>query len=302
MRFRDKRGAWIAAVAVLVLASAFGWHTFSAVWWDLHPPRRPLTAPDRAAALRLLPGLESVEVRTDDGLLLRGWFAPGRDGSAVVLVHGLGANRAELLPEAAVVLRRGHAVLLLDSRSSGESEGRLVTWGDRERQDVQAELRWLRARPGVDPARVGLYGFSVGASTVAMVAAADPSVWAVALGPVWPSLRAELGHRFTLRHGRSATLAFLIFRLSGVDVDAVRPVDAIVNIVPRPLLFLFGSLDQDTPSALEEALADRAPGAVRWKVVGAGHGGFSQVDPKVLDAALGEFFDGSLSAPGPPPQ
>lgn len=291
---------FIAALAALVVGG-IGWRTVSAARRDLHPQRRRLSDQDLAEARRALPGIEQVELRTDDGLLLRGWFAPGRDGSAVALVHGLGANRAQLLPEAALLLHHGHGVLLLDSRSSGESEGRVATWGDQERKDVEAELRWLRTRPGVDPARVGLYGFSVGASAVAMVAAADPGIRAVALGPVWPSLRAELGHRHPLTHGRSGALAALVFRLSGVDVDAVRPVDALARIVPRPLLFLSGSRDDDTPSETMDSLAARAPGAVRWRVEGAGHGGFSQVDPNGLDAALGGFFDGALSAPVLPP-
>jgi len=298
---RDGRGVWIAAAGAVLLAGVIGWRTVSAARHDLHPARRRLTEQDRAAALRSLPGLEEVELRTDDGLLLRGWFAPGRDRSAVVLVHGLGANRAELLPEAALLLRRGHGVLLLDSRNSGESEGDISTWGDQERRDVAAALRWLRVHPGVDPSRVGLYGFSVGASTVAMVAAVDPGVRAVALGPVWPSLRAELGHRYSLLHGRSAALAVLTFRLSGVDVDAIRPVDVVARISPRPMLFLSGTRDEDTPFAMEDALAARVPGAVRRRMEGAGHGGFSQVDPKGLDAALGEFFDGALSTLARPP-
>jgi fermentation-respiration switch protein FrsA (DUF1100 family) len=148
---------------------------------------------------------------------------------------------------------------------------------------------------------VGLYGFSVGASTVAMVAAVDPGVRAVALGPVWPSLRAELGHRYSLLHGRSAALAALTFRLSGVDLDAIRPVDVVARISPRPTLFLSGTRDEDTPFAMEDALAARVPGAVRRRMEGAGHGGFSQVDPKGLDAGLGEFFDAALSAPASPP-
>jgi len=299
---RPRRGALvIAALAALVLGG-IGWRTVSAARRDLHPQRRRASDQDLAEAQRALPRLERVELRTDDGLTLRGWFAPGRDGSAVILVHGLGGNRAQLLPEAALLCRRGHAVLLLDSRGSGESEGQVASWGDRERKDVEAALRWIRARPGVDPARVGLYGFSVGASTVALVAAADPAIRAVALGPLWPSLRAELGHRYPLAHARSAALAALVFRLSGVDVDAVRPVDALASIVPRPLFFLSGSRDDDTPSEVTDSLFARAPGAVRWRVEGAGHGGFSQVDPKGLDAALGGFFDGALTAPVLPPR
>ncbi len=284
----------MAGFAILLVVSVT-WHTVPAALRDLHPQRRPPTDADLAGARRSLPGLEPAELRTEDGLVLRGWYAPGSRGSAVVLVHGLGANRAELLPEAALLLRRGHSVLLFDSRASGASEGSLATWGDRERRDVGAALRWVRSRPGVDPARVGLYGFSVGASTVALSAAADPLVRAVALGPVWPSLRDELRHRFPLTHLKSALVAAGVFRLSGVDVGAVSPVEAIRRIAPRPLLFLSGALDDDTPAAIDDALAAQVPNSLRWRAQRAGHGGFFQADPTGLDAALGEFFDRALS-------
>jgi dienelactone hydrolase len=285
-----------AGLAVLVLG-AVAWRTVPAARRDLHPPRRRLSEADRAEGRRALPGLEPVEFRTVDGLALRGWFAPGRDGSAVVLVHGLGGNRTQLLPEARLLLRRGHSVLVFDSRASGESEGELSTWGDRERSDVAAALQWVRARPGVDPARVGLYGFSVGASTVALVAAADPAVRAVALGPVWPSLEAELRHRFPIAHARSASLAALVFRCAGVHLDVVRPEDAIRRIPPRPLLFLSGTRDEDTPSDVMDALEAEVPGSVRWREEGAGHGGFFETDPAGLDAILGGFFDRALVRP-----
>ena len=279
----------------MLLVAAVTWRTVPAALHDLHPRRLSPSAADLGAGRQLLPGLEPASFRTDDGLTLQGWFAPGGKGSAVVLVHGLGANRTQLLPEAALLLRRGHSVLLFDSRASGDSEGSLASWGDRERRDVAAALRWVRSRPGVDPARVGLYGFSVGASTVALSAAADPLVRAVALGPVWPSLADELRHRFPLTHARSGLVAALVFRLAGVDVGAVRPVEAIQRIAPRPLLFLSGALDDDTPPAVEDALADQVPTSVRWHVPRAGHGGFFQADPTGLDAALGEFFDRALS-------
>jgi uncharacterized protein len=284
----------IALGCATVLGALVVLRTVPLAWRDLHPARRALTDADRTEAGRTLPGLEPVEFRTDDGLVLHGWFAPGRDGSAVVLVHGLGGNRAELLPEASVLLRHGHAVLLFDSRASGESEGTLATWGDRERRDVAAAVRWVRTRSGVDPARIGLYGFSVGASTVALAAAEDASVRAVALGPVWPSLDAELHRKFQLSRGRPAVLAEAVFRLGGVDVDAVRPVDALPRIPPRPVLFISGSRDEDTPSEVVDGLAARVPGALRWNVQGGGHGGFGEVDPRGLDATLGGFFDRAL--------
>ena len=55
-----------------------------------------------------------------------------------------------------------------------------------------------------------------------------------------------------------------------------------------------GTRDDDTPSELVDGLVARVPGALRWSVPGAGHGGFGEVDPEGLDATLGGFFDRAL--------
>jgi len=70
--------------------------------------------------------------------------------------------------------RQGIAVLRLDDRGVGQSGGdsRLATTADLMR-DAQAALRYLRARPSIDPARTGLIGHGAGGN-VALLAA----VWA----------------------------------------------------------------------------------------------------------------------------
>ena len=54
--------------------------------------------------------------------------------------------------------------------------------------DAEAALAFLRARPEIDPRRVGLIGHSYGGEIAPMVAAADPAVAAVVLmaGPARP--------------------------------------------------------------------------------------------------------------------
>lgn len=59
-----------------------------------------------------------------------------------------------------------------------EAMGRLAAQYVR---DVRAGLAWLRARPDVDPARVGLMGISLGAMIASHVAAADPDLKGVVL-------------------------------------------------------------------------------------------------------------------------
>lgn len=260
----------------------------------LRPARTVVSESQRKHAAQVLPHLEEIVLRTQDGLALRGWFSPGRRGDAVVLVHGQWGNRAQLLPEAELLSRRGHGVLLYDSRCSGESDGDLSTWGDRERLDARAAVDFLAARPGVDASRLGIYGFSVGASTAALSGAADRRLHAVALGPTWTSLDDELSDKFQSWGLLSSLPARLSFRLGGVDVGAVRPIDVVGSIAPRPLLLFSATADWDTPLPVMDRIAQRAPTAERWTMVSAEHGGYATFDPAGLDAHFGGFFDRAL--------
>ena len=58
----------------------------------------------------------------------------------------------------------GYSVLLFDLRSSGESEGDAVTFGFRERGDVQGAVRYLKERWDADGENVGALGLSHGRS------------------------------------------------------------------------------------------------------------------------------------------
>ena len=75
---------------------------------------------------------------------------------------------------AATMARQGIAVLRLDDRGVGQSGGdnRLATTADRVR-DAEAALVFLRLRPSIDPAHVGLIGHGEGGN-VALLAAGQP--------------------------------------------------------------------------------------------------------------------------------
>jgi uncharacterized protein len=75
------------------------------------------------------------------------------------------------------LLERGIAAASFDKRGVGESTGDWRDTGPVEQAaDVAAQLACLRESPGVDPARLGLFGHSQGGWVVLEVAAQDPSV------------------------------------------------------------------------------------------------------------------------------
>jgi len=103
----------------------------------------------------------------------------------VVMAHGFGTTRdSGLAPFAAAFVRAGCDVLTFDYRGFGGSEApvgapRQDVDHRRHREDYRAALAFVRARPGVDPDRVALWGTSYSGGHVLAVAAEDHRVAAV---------------------------------------------------------------------------------------------------------------------------
>ncbi len=85
----------------------------------------------------------SVAVRTADGVDLAGWYLPSSNGAAVVLLHGAGSTRSNVLDEAEVLARNGFGVLMIDARGHGESGGRAMDFGWHGDADVAAATAFL---------------------------------------------------------------------------------------------------------------------------------------------------------------
>jgi predicted acyl esterase len=134
----------LAAVAALGLASPAAGFTRT---------DQPLTMGDGVAL--------ASSLYTPDGP------APAGGWPAVLLLHGLGGNRASMNPIAEQYLApHGYTVLTVDARGHGESGGQSTLVGSRELADYAAALAWLRAQPGVSDAKVGALGFSLGGGSV----------------------------------------------------------------------------------------------------------------------------------------
>lgn len=120
------------------------------------------------------------------GIMLAGTFTrPEGDGPhpAVVLISGSGPQDRDealmghrpFLVLADHLTRRGIAVLRYDDRGVGRSTGdfRAATHDDFV-SDALAAVAWLKDRPGIDPARIGLVGHSEGGVAAPLAAVKQP--------------------------------------------------------------------------------------------------------------------------------
>ena len=117
-------------------------------------------------------------------------FVEGKRYPAVVMVYGgptvqtvqrrWGERRGN--QTAQLFTQRGYVVFALDNRGSG-GRGRKFTealyhrLGGVEVEDQLAGVAWLKARPFVDPARIGVYGWSYGGYMTLMLLGQSPGTF-----------------------------------------------------------------------------------------------------------------------------
>ncbi len=115
----------------------------------------------------------------------RGWFyASGGKGVApcVVLAHGFGGTKELRLDAYAERFARvGYHAMVFDYRHFGGSEGapRQILNIRKQHQDWEAAIGHARSIPGVDPARIVLWGTSFSGGHVVAMAARDTAIAAV---------------------------------------------------------------------------------------------------------------------------
>lgn len=136
-------------------------------------------------ALRANPPVTPTRVRyaSDDGLLIPAFlFRPNTpNGAAVVHPHGGPSAQyvAEWDPVAQWLVAKGYTFIAPNYRGSTGygvpfEHANYGDWGGGDMRDCLAAARYLHNVPGVDPARIALYGASYGGYMAACCLARDP--------------------------------------------------------------------------------------------------------------------------------
>ena len=142
---------------------------------------------------------QDVRIASGDGTTLAATLTlpdaavPAGGWPAVIVMHGLGGNRASSLAIAqGMGVSERYAVLAFDARGHGDSGGLIGIDGPREIADVRAVFAWLRDRPDVADARIGGYGVSYGGGAAWNSLAAGVPWAALAIWMSWTDLRQAL--------------------------------------------------------------------------------------------------------------
>lgn len=222
---------------------------------------------------------ERVGITSRDGLKLQGKYYEGRPGAPLLLFfHGYrSTSERDGSGGFSICREKGWNAMMADQRGHGESEGRTITFGVKERFDVLDWIDWAVDRFGEEQ-EIYLVGVSMGAATVLMAAGEGfpPQVKGVWADCGYSSVEGVLRH--TIRHRRMPEkAAWAATRLGarlfgGFDPCEKSPLEA-VKSASVPILLIHGEGDGIVPHemALELQRACAAPVEL-VSVPGACHG------------------------------
>lgn len=262
----------------------------------LHPLRRELSRElIREADLafsRFGAHREEFDVPASDGIPLRGWKVRPRNSNGVwvLLFHGIADNRIGVIGHAEMLFEAGYAVVMMDARAHGASEGPIATYGWLERHDTSRVIDALLAseplaqdRPAntLTPFHLFALGESMGAGIALQSAAADARIEAVVAEASFANLteaaydyagfrRSPLLGKTFLAPG-AWTMVYRGQSLAGFPAAEVSPEKAVASRA-FPVLLICDADDVALPCRHTQMIYAAARGRKQmWVVPGAAH-------------------------------
>ena len=214
----------------------------------------------------------------------------------IVFLHGNAQNVSSHIGSVLWMPAAGLNVFLVDYRGYGTSEGSPDIAGVHD--DAEAAIRRAATLPGVDPARLAVFGQSLGgaiAASATMHARRDVSVRALVLDSAFSDFRGIAREKLG-----SLWLTWLFQApLAATVSDDMRPLEALGTLYDVPILVVHGDADDIIPVEHALRLHEAAgPAAQLWLVPGAGH--IQSFDDLEMRGRLLDFLRAAFAAPAPP--
>ncbi len=279
-----KKGGVVLIWVVIIITVISLFQSYSIV----HPLRRPVTLTPSYYGM----DYESVVFNSSDGLRLKGWLILNNESRSMVIVsHGHGADKGDVLDVAGVLYRNGYSTFLFDFRAHGESEGDFASLGWLETNDLEGAIEFVKDR--ANPDNIGVIGFSMGGTVAITTAGQRDEIKAVVADSAFAD-RSKLID-MAVKYVLPSPLDFLIhffLRIQGMDMVENLPLEHVDAISPNALLIIQG--DKDHLVEVEDAMSlyDKAKEPKElWLVPGAPHVGAQQAEKSEYEKRVLEFFD-----------
>ena len=225
------------------------------------------------------------------------YFIPAEKGHRwAILIHGYGRDQRYARDYADAYLKENYNTLTPDLCASGESEGKYITMGVKESEEI---AKWAAKIKERDPdAKIVLHGVSMGAATAILAAGEYDVTGLVAVvedcgyTSAYEMFGNQLGVIFGLPEFPIMPCVDIVSGIkTGVKVSDAAPIKAIPS-VKVPIMFIHGAADKLVPPAMMENLYD-ACNAPKTKLIveGAGHGDAMKTDREEYWKAVFGFLD-----------
>ena len=242
----------------------------------------------------------------EDAIKLSGWYIPANPNRPVVIVvHGINGNKhdGKVLTAAGMLVHDGFNVLMFDLRNHGDSDkdnGR-TSIGNKEYLDVLGAWDYLIKDKDYSPEKIGVYAISLGAGTALTAFAQEPRVACLFVDSPYANLE-EIAKAELARNHYPTFLwfsAYLTARVTGVDLLAHNPYDAITQCNGRPIYIVHGTADKrinvDQTYELQSMAKSTGANVTVWITDGVEHCGSEFVFTTDYQQKLISFFDGALN-------
>jgi dipeptidyl aminopeptidase/acylaminoacyl peptidase len=240
---------------------------------------------------------QDIEFRTQDGLLLRGWYvAPTRpDGASLLFAHGHLGNKGQLLTEAEWFYSMGYGLLFFNMRGHGDSEGQFTTISLLETQDVQAAYQFLQQIPEVNPERIGIYGHSMGGATSIRAMPRLEGARVLILDAPFADLQDTIRGDIAYYHLPPLFFPDLILDIAnfrtGLNYRDARPID-VISQIEEAIFLMHGTNDNTVPTYHAYWLYENIQSAKFLYIAeGASHTQVFESNPEAFKTALLPFLE-----------
>lgn len=244
---------------------------------------------------------EDVSIESFDGLTLFGRYYHVRDGAPLDIgFHGYCSSAlTDFAGGSELSFSMGHNLLLVDERAHGRSQGRTISFGILERQDVAAWADYAAERFGKDTP-IFLYGVSMGAATVLMASNLDlpENVKGIIADCPYSSPK-EIIRKVARDMHLPDRLAWPFVRIGarvygGFDIDETDACQAVKNS-KVPILIIHGESDSFVPCGMSDIASENPAMVSRFTFPGADHGFSYLVDTPRYRKIVTEFVEKALS-------
>ncbi|MFC1521103.1 alpha/beta hydrolase [Elusimicrobiota bacterium] len=274
------------------------WHYSGII---IHPRREPVTS---------FPGFfgldyEEVSFKAQDGLMCSGWWVPAAGQTSdktIILCHGWGTNKGDILQATWKLAREGFNLLYFDFRGHGASETKgPSSLGYLEQKDLRGAINFINQAKVQSSRSMAIYGLSMGASVSfcigsssdakAVSAIVCESPFASAKEAVWRYARLNFDFpKFPLL---DIVFKVISFRAGNIDHEAHAPVSVARDFnVPR-LMMIYAEADELCPPKDGELIASAMKKDIHvetWICPNAGHAQCFSENPVEFHEKLSSFF------------